>query len=115
MQQQYIILCMFAVGSLLAFVLALLFRRYVAPWLDAKKQEIENMIGAQEYYRLSDLIRTLMVSAEVQIGDGNGKAKSELVISWIEKFFPGIDASYVQALIDGFMKGLAQEGLLHMK
>lgn len=110
-----LVVALFAIGTILSIAAIYLFRKYVAPWIDAKKEQIKQEIGDEQYASLVQYIKTFMATAEVQLGGGNGKEKSELVIEWITSLFPGIDADYVQALIDGFMRPLAQQGLLHMK
>ncbi len=110
----YIILLFFA-GAAIAVVGIVLFRKYVSPWIEAKRDLIKQQIGDEQYYALTDKIKTLMASAEVQLGANTGAEKSKLVISWIKKLFPDIREDYVQALIDGFMKTLANDGIVHMK
>ncbi len=112
--QRWDIIALFLTGVVLAIVVLILFRKYVAPWLGAKREQIIQQIGAEEYEALTTQIKTFMAMAEQQIGAGNGKAKSELVIQWIKQLFPGVREDYVQALIDGFMKVLAKDGIVHM-
>lgn len=111
----YIIIALFALGAALGVVGLVLFRKYVAPWLQQKAQQLKEQIGQQNYFMLTEQIKTFMSAAEQQLGGGKGKAKSDLVISWIKELFPDVDAKYVQALIDGFMKPLENEGLLPKK
>lgn len=110
-----IVIALFAVGAISAVIFLYLFRKYIAPWFEEKCELIRQEIGDEQYASLVEYIKTFMAMAEVQLGGGNGKEKSALVIEWITSLFPGIDSSYVQALIDGFMRPLAQQGLLHMK
>lgn len=110
-----LVVALFAIGTILSLAVIYLFRRYIAPWIEEKRELIKQELGDEQYASLVEYIKVFMAMAEVQLGGGNGKEKSQLVIEWINTLFPGIDSAYVQALIDGFMKPLAQQGLLHMK
>lgn len=111
----YIVIILFGVGVLLGCIALYMFHKYVAPWLADRCEQIRQQLGDEEYYMLVERIKTFMAMAEQQVGPGNGKAKSTLVIEWITKLFPGIDKAYVQALIDGFMKPLEREGIINAK
>lgn len=108
-------MALFGAGLFVASLLVMLFRKYVAPWLTERKNQIKQEIGEAEYEAMVDMIKTFMAAAEQQLGNGNGKAKSELVISWVKKVFPDVRADYVQALIDGFMQGMTNERLINVK
>ena len=112
---QYILLLLFCAGAAVAIICVMLFKKYVVPWLDAKRELIESQLDTEEYNNLTSMIQTFMAMAEERIGTGHGKQKSELVISWIKEKFPGINTDYVQALIDGFMKVLTKDGILNSK
>lgn len=113
--EQYIALGLFALGALLGCAAIYLVRKYVAPWLEAKRAALKQQVGEDEYYLLISQIKTFMAMAEQQIGAGNGKAKSALVISWVQKLFPELEEDYIQALIDGFMTPLQQQGIINVK
>ena len=112
---RYIIAILFCVGAALAVALIILFRKYVSPVFAAKCELIKQQLGDEQYKELTERIKTFMACAEVQLGANTGAEKSKLVISWIKKLFPDIREDYVQALIDGFMKTLANDGIVHMK
>lgn len=113
--EQYIPLILIGVGMVLAGVCIVLFKKYVAPWLDEKRELIKSQLGTEEYNFLTSLIKNFMAMAEERIGAGHGKQKSELVISWVKEIFPNVNTDYVQALIDGFMKVLTKDGILNSK
>lgn len=112
---RYIIAILFCVGAAFAVALIILFRKYVSPVFAAKCELIKQQLGDEQYNALVEQIKTFMACAEVQIGAGNGKEKSKLVIQWIKEIFPEVREDYVQALIDGFMKVLTNEGILNTK
>lgn len=112
---RYIIAILFCVGMAFAIVCVVLFRKYVAPWIAEKRELIKAQLGTEEYNSLTTMIQTFMAMAEERIGSGHGKEKSALVIAWIKEKFPNINTDYVQALIDGFMKVLTNEGILNSK
>ena len=112
---EYIYLILTGVGCALAIVFVALFKKYVAPWLNEKRELIKSQIGTEEYNNLTSMIRTFMAMAEERIGSGHGKQKSELVIAMIKEKFPDVNTDYVQALIDGFMKVLTKDGILNSK
>lgn len=109
------IVAVYVVGVAVAVVSIILFKKYIAPWLNEKKELLKQQLGAEQYKELTERIKTFMACAEVQLGANTGAEKSKLVISWIKKLFPDIREDYVQALIDGFMKALANDGIVHMK
>ena len=111
----YIVIILFGVGVLLGCIALYMFHKYVSPWLAERCEQIRQQLGNEKYYMLADRIKTFMAMAEQQVGHGNGKTKSALVIGWIMKLFPGVEKAYVQALIDGFMKPLEQEGIINAK
>lgn len=112
---RYIIALLFLIGSVTAIVGIILVKKYVAPVFRAKCELIKQQLGDEQYYALTEQIKTFMACAEVQLGAETGAEKSKLVISWIKELFPNVREDYVQALIDGFMKVLANEGIVHMK
>lgn len=106
---------LYLLGLVLAALIVFLVKKYVTPWISAKCELLRQQIGNEEYESLVEQIKTFMASAEVQLGAGTGADKSKMVIGWIKEIFPNIREDYVQALIDGFMKVLANEGIVHMK
>lgn len=112
---EYITLALVGVGMVLAIVCVVLFKKYVAPWLEEKRELIKSQLGTEEYNYLASQIQNFMAMAEERLGAGHGKQKSELVISMIKEIFPNVNTDYVQALIDGFMKVLTNEGILNSK
>ena len=110
-----IIALLFGVGAIIAIVSLVLIRKYVVPWINEKRELLKQQLGDEQYNSLVEQIKTFMACAEVQIGAGNGKEKSKLVIQWIKEIFPEVREDYVQALIDGFMKVLTNEGILNTK
>lgn len=113
--REYIPLILVGVGMVLTGVFVVLFKKYVAPWIAEKRELIKSRLDTEEYNFLTSLIQNFMAMAEERIGAGHGKQKSELVISWIKEKFPNVNTDYVQALIDGFMKVLTNEGILNSK
>lgn len=113
--EKYIPVLLFSIGTIVAIVGLILVRKYVVPWINEKRELLKQQLGDEQYNALVEQIKTFMACAEVQIGAGNGKEKSELVIQWIKEIFPEVREDYVQALIDGFMKVLAKDGIVHMK
>lgn len=115
MMEQYITLIFVGIGITIGVVSVVLFKKYIAPWLEEKRELIKSQLGTEEYNYLSSQIQNFMAMAEERIGAGHGKQKSELVISWVKEIFPNVNTDYVQALIDGFMKVLTKDGILNSK
>lgn len=96
------------VGLVISTVSIWAIKNYVAPWLKTK-------LGDAKYQSLLDRLGTFMSAAEERFGVGQGKDKSAWVIEQVQGIFPEFPAEYIQALIDGLMAPLANEGLVNAK
>lgn len=78
------------------------------PWIREK-------ITDERFKNITTYLKLLMASVEEAHPEFAGKEKSSWVIEQMVQKFPGLNASYVQMLINGFMAALTVEGILNRK
>lgn len=96
------------VGLVISTVTIWVIKTYVAPWLKTK-------LGDVKYNSLLERLGTFMSAAETRFGVGSGSEKSAWVIDQVQAIFPGLGKEYVQALIDGLMRPLENDGIVNVK
>jgi len=93
-----------AIGSLILWA----GKQYALPWLKTK-------LGEARYNAIKARVKDLMAAAEKQITDsGSGKTKSEWVTGFVVSIWPDLNAEYVQAIIDGLVQPLTNEGIINV-
>ena len=94
----------FAVTALVAyFAIAYLF-----PWF-------KGIIGDNNFATILTMVQLFMTAAEQNGKLPTGADRSKWVVKMVLSKFPKLNAEYVQALIDGSMTALTQDGLINQK
>lgn len=97
---------LYLLGGLLTALVVFTITTYVIPWIKVK-------IGENRFDMILNQVQSFMGAAEEHSDSMNGEEKSKWVIDRILEIFPKLNRDYIQALIDGSMRVLEQEGIVN--